>query len=169
MHNFLSRLRCDRRGVATIELALYAPLLAAMTIGVVDLSNAFGRKLALEQAAQRSIERVMQTTADTTVEETIKAEAASQADIPADEIDDKITVTDRLECNGELQADFEASCVAGQDEARYLMVEVRDVYEPMFPIHFSGYVEDSDEDGNGPDGDGVDGYPIRATAGMRTQ
>jgi Flp pilus assembly protein TadG len=159
MRRLLSRLRHDRRGVATIELALYAPILATMTIGVIDLSNAFGRKLALEQAAQRSIERVMQTTADTTVEETIKAEAADQAGIPADEIDAKITVTDRLECNGVEEADFESSCDPGEDEARYLMVTVTDVYQPMFPLHFSGY--DSS--------DGVQGYPIRAEAGMRTQ
>ena len=33
-----------------------------MTIGVVDISNAFGRKLTLEQAAQRAIEKIMQTT-----------------------------------------------------------------------------------------------------------
>ena len=43
MRPFLSRLKRDRRGVATIELALYAPMLAFITIGVVDMSNAFGR------------------------------------------------------------------------------------------------------------------------------
>ncbi len=158
MRGFLSKLRAERRGVATIELALYAPILATMTIGVVDMSNAFGRKLALEQATQRAIERVMQTTADTTVEETIKQEAADQANIPDAEIDEKVTVTFRLECDQEVQDDFDNdTCAAGEDEARYLMVTVTDVYEPMFPVHFAGYSS----------GDG--GYPIRATAGMRTQ
>jgi Flp pilus assembly protein TadG len=154
MRNLLSQLKRDRRGVAIVELALYAPLLATMTIGVVDMSNAFGRKLALEQATQRAIERVMQTTSDTTVEETIKAEAADQADVPAEQV----TVTFQLECDQEVQDDFDNdTCAAGEDEARYLMVTVTDVYEPMFPVHFAGY---SSTDG---------GYPIRATAGMRTQ
>ncbi len=154
MRKFISQLKRDCRGVAIVELALYAPLLATMTIGVVDMSNAFGRKLALEQATQRAIERVMQTTSDTTVEETIKAEAADQADVPAEQV----TVTFQLECDQEVQDDFDNdTCAVGEDEARYLMVTVTDVYEPMFPVHFAGY---SSADG---------GYPIRATAGMRTQ
>ena len=153
MRRLLSRLRSDVRGVATIELALYAPLLATLTIGVVDMSNAFGRKLALEQAAQRAIERVMQTTADTTVEETIKQEAAEQADIP----EEQVTVTYRMECNQVLQDDFENDvCSTGEDEARYLMVTVTDTYTPMFPVHFSGI-----------NADGT--YHISASAGMRTQ
>jgi Flp pilus assembly protein TadG len=153
MRRLLSRLRNDVRGVATIELALYAPLLATLTIGVVDMSNAFGRKLALEQAAQRAIERVMQTTADTTVEETIKQEAANQADIT----EDQVTVTYRMECNGVLQDDFENDvCATGEDEARYLMVTVADRYTPMFPVHFGGI-----------NADGT--YHISASAGMRTQ
>ena len=154
MRKFLSKMRQDVRGVATIELALYAPLLATLTIGVIDMSNAFGRKLALEQAAQRAVERVMQTTGDTTVEETIKQEAADQADVPVDQV----TVTFQMECNQALQDDYDNDvCATGEDEARYLMVTVTDVYEPMFPVHFAGYDEDEG------------GYPITAEAGMRTQ
>jgi Flp pilus assembly protein TadG len=155
----LSRLRHDLRGVATIELALYAPILALLTIGIVDMSNAFGRKLALEQAAQRAIERVMQTTGDTTVEETIRQEAADQADVP----EEQVTVTFQMECNMALQDDYENDvCAVNEDEGRYLIVTVNDVYEPMFPIHFAGYVVSSDP--NVPSG-----YPITAEAGMRTQ
>ena len=157
MRRLLSRLQQDRRGVATVELALYAPMLAMITVGVIDMSNAFGRKLALEQATQRAIERVMQTSADATVEETIREEAADQANIPDDEVEEKVTVTFQLECDEEIQASFEDECGEGEDEARYLIVTVRDVYEPMFPLHFSGY-----DAGEG-------GYPITATAGMRTQ
>jgi Flp pilus assembly protein TadG len=150
----LSRLRHDRSGVATIELALYAPLLATLTIGMIDMSNAFGRKLALEQAAQRAVERVMQTTGDTTVEETIKEEAASQAGVPLDQV----TVTFQMECDQAVQDDYDNDvCAVGEDEARYLMVTVTDVYTPMFPVHFAGY-----DSGEG-------GYPISAEAGMRTQ
>ena len=54
------RLLRDERGAAVIELALVAPVLALMVIGIVDISNAYSRKLALEQGAQRAIEKIMQ-------------------------------------------------------------------------------------------------------------
>jgi Flp pilus assembly protein TadG len=152
MNRFLNRLRRDNRGVAIIELALYAPILATMTIGVVDMSNAFSRKLALEQAAQRAIEKVMQTTGDNTVEAEIIAEAADQANIPISQV----TVSYRLECNGTHNSDYNASCADGEKEARYILIEVKDSYTPMFPIHFAAL----DEDGT---------YHIAARAGMRTQ
>lgn len=142
----------DRRGSVTIELALLAPLLATFIIGVVDLSNAFGRKLALEQATQRAVEKVMQTTVTDTVEAVIKAEAAAQANIPIS----AVTVTYRLECNQVPQANYDDSCPTGQREARYLMVRAVDRYTPMFPVRFSGLKDDGT-------------YHLSAESGLRTQ
>jgi Flp pilus assembly pilin Flp len=141
----------DERGAAVIELALIAPVLALMTMGVIDVSQAFNRKLTLEQAAQRAVEKVMQTTGDTTPEGTIKAEAAAQGDVSEADV----TVTYRLECNGVVQADFDIECTPGQRESRYLMVTVAGTYVPMFPMHFFG--DESDKI-----------YHMTATAGMRT-
>lgn len=143
----------DERGVATIELALFAPILAGMVIGVVDMSNAYSRKLACEQAAQRAIEKVMQTTGEDTPAQTIIDEASAQANIDPS----KVTVNYRLECNQVHIADYDAECATGETEARYIEVQVSDVYQPMFPIHFASY--DS----------GAGGYRISAKAGMRTQ
>ena len=42
-------------------------------------------------------------------------------------------------------------------EAHYIRVTVNSVYEPLFPLHFGSY--DS----------AVGGYPVSATAGMRTE
>ena len=159
------KLSRDERGVATIELALFAPILATMIIGVVDMSNAYSRKLACEQAAQRAIEKVMQTTGDETPADTIIEEASDQANVP----EANVSVTYRLECNQVHVTDYDAECADGEKEARYIEVQVKDVYEPMFPMHFGGYAEDKDTDGDGPDLDGADGYPISAKAGMRTQ
>src|SRR2546423_9329323 len=75
---YIKTLATSDRGAAVIELALIAPILGLMVIGIVDLSNAFSRKLALEQGAQRAIERIMQTTADDTVEGTLKTEVVCQ-------------------------------------------------------------------------------------------
>src|SRR4051812_30004198 len=60
-----SRMRADYLlsddcGAALIELAIVAPVLAFTAIGVVDMSNAYGREMSLKQGSQRAIERVMQ-------------------------------------------------------------------------------------------------------------
>ena len=141
----------DEGGAAVIELALIAPILALLTIGVIDVSQAFNRRLTLEQAAQRAIEKVMQTTGDTTPAETIKEEAAAQGDVDEDDV----TVSYRLECNGELETDFDTECAEGESEARWLMVTVSGTYEPMFPLHYFGNESDKI-------------YHMTATAGMRT-
>jgi Flp pilus assembly protein TadG len=152
IRSMLHRLKRDERGAAVIELALAAPVLALMTVGIADLSNGFNRKLNLEQASQRAIEKVMQTTGTTTVEATIIAEAAAQAKVPVS----NVSVAYQLECNGTKQTNPSGTCAAGQKEARYIMVTVTDKYTPMFPMKFGGI-----------NADGT--YHLSATAGMRTQ
>jgi Flp pilus assembly protein TadG len=158
----LQSLRRDNRGTAVIEFAFIAPMLALLTIGVVDMSNAFGRKLMLEQAAQRSVEKIMQTTGVLTVEQTIAAEAVCQYNGTNDDgtcktspmTTDNVTVTHRLECDGVLTTSED--CSVGEKESRWIQVTVWDDYEPMFPIHFAGISD------NGK-------YHLQATAGMRTE
>ena len=143
----------DRRGSAAVELALLAPFLGLMVVGVVDMSNAYGRKLVLEQSVQRSIEKVMQTTVDTTVDQTIVDEAAEAAGV----LKSQVTLDFWLECDGARQADYNLNeCSSTQTEARYIVVSILDKYRPMFPIHFSGI-----------DSDGT--YHITATSGIRTR
>ena len=142
----------DERGVAAVELALLAPILATMVIGVVDLSSAFGRKLVLEQAAQRAIEKVMQTTVDTTVDLTIVNEAAEAAGVDVEQVE----LDFWLECDDEREADYNTECDATEKEARYIVLTINDSYTPMFPVHFSGI-----------DGDGT--YHLSATSGIRTR
>ncbi|MCY7279672.1 MAG: pilus assembly protein [Sphingomonas bacterium] len=154
--------RADR-GTAIIELAIVAPVIALMTVGVVDLSNGFNTKLKLEQAAQRSIEKVMQTTGITDVETTIADEAICQFNgTNADGITCKtapltaadVTVTHRLECDNVLSAAVD--CAAGQVESKWIKVTLATTYEPMFPLHFTGI------DANGK-------YNIQSSAGIRTE
>jgi Flp pilus assembly protein TadG len=173
----LRKLLADRRGAAVLELALIAPVLAFLTIGVVDMSNAFSRKLALEQGAQRAIEKIMQTTGTTTVEGTLKTEAVCQVNgmngdgtcktspIAAS----NVTVTYTLECtdagnatttqSSTASATFDTyTCPVGTvSQARYIEVAVTDKYDPMFSTHFAAFNS----------GDGT--YHLSATAGMRTE
>jgi Flp pilus assembly protein TadG len=180
MRKLLSLLRKDDRGAAIIELAMVAPILALMTIGVVDLSNAYSRKLALEQGAQRAIEKVMQTTELDTVENTLKTEAVCQVNgmngdgtcktTPISTAN--VTVTYRLECtnNGMIMSTQTNTdpvvfdnlyCNTGETAQKFIEVRVTDSYAPMFPIHFSGYRAAS--------GILAAGYQMQAVAGVRTE
>lgn len=173
---FIRHLFGDRRGAAVIELALIAPVFALMTIGIVDISNAYSRKLALEQGAQRAIEKIMQTTEDDTVEGTLRTEAMCQVNGASGDgtcnasplTADDVTVTYRLECvdgttvsSSQVETDstaFDAlTCDPSQTEQRYIQVALVDKYTPMFPIHFGSY------------NSGDNSYHINATAGMRTE
>lgn len=177
----LRELLKSEQGAAVIELALVAPILALLTIGIVDMANAYSRKLALEQGAQRAVEKIMQTTEDDTVENTLATEAICQVNgvnsdgtcktTPITATD--VTVTWRRECTDSAgtrtqapgspystSADFDLAangCPGGTvREADYIQVALTDKYTPMFPIHFSGY-----------NADGT--YHLSATAGVRTQ
>lgn len=151
------KLRTSESGVAVLELGLAAPILAVMVIGIIDLSNAFSRKLTLEQAAQRGVEKIMQTTDDDTVDTTIVTEIAAAAKIPVS----KVVMTTRLECtnktSGELQVRaFTTDCdPATEYEARYIEVVIDDEFTPMFPIKFGANTAGK--------------YPMRVKVGMRTQ
>lgn len=169
-------LAADQRGAAIIELALIAPVLALGVIGIVDMSNAYSRKLALEQGAQRAIEKIMQTTANDTVENTLATEACDQIDGMDSSGNCKntpittanVTVSWRKECTasggGVTTTSYTTAAAYDNDsnlcsgsgsirEADYIQVAVTSTYSPMFPIHFASY--------NGT------AYPISATAGMR--
>lgn len=156
----LKKLAGDESAAVLIELALVAPVLAVMVVGISDISTAFTKRLELEQAAQRAIEKVMQTTGEKTPEETIKAEAVCQyngtnADgscktAPINE--DNVTVVYTLKCNNVAQS-YDTDCTGAQTEYRYIEATVTDTYTPMFPLHF----------GTGADGK----YSLSAKAGVR--
>jgi Flp pilus assembly protein TadG len=150
----------DDSGAVLIELALAAPVLAMMVIGISDISIAYGKKLELEQAAQRAIEKVMQTTGKATAAETIKTEAVCQyngvdsdgvcSTVGIDASD--VTVSYNLKCNGAVTA-YNTDCPDGEAALRYIQATVADQYTPMFPVHF------------GTQSDGT--YHLSATAGVR--
>lgn len=170
------KLLTNERGAAVIEMALIAPVLALGVIGIVDMSNAYSRKLALEQGAQRAIEKIMQTTANDTVENTLATEAVCQVNGTTTTnsvttcntsplTTSNVTVSYRRECtdsggsvtttNYSTNTAYDAgSCPGGTvREADYIQVALSSTYSPLFPIHFASF--------NGT------AYPISATAGMR--
>lgn len=150
-----SPLARDSAGSVTIELALLAPILAAMLIGMVDLSTAFSHKLRLEQIAQRTIERVQQngfTTGQRAVLE-LEAQAAAGTGSVA-------TLTWWLECNGVRQT-AAAAYVAGCSNAnavfgRFVQLVIVKSHTPLIPATYT----QSNADGT---------ITVRGTAGIRIQ
>lgn len=169
-------LRHDERGAAMVEMAMVAPVLALCVVGIVDISNAYSKKLALEQGAQRAIEKIMNTTETSTVEATLANEAVCQVNgMNADGTcktspisTSNVTVTWRVDCtaaNGSVTTQtttssatydgYLTSACAGT-RSGYVQVTVTDTYAPLFPIHFAS-INTSDST-----------YHLSATAGTRT-
>lgn len=163
MTGFIKRLNRDERGASVIEMALVAPFLATLTIGMVDISRGYSEKLLLEQVAQRSIEKAMQGMQgddSTDIFNGLKAEAAATAGVDPSAVE----VSYWLECNGVSQntseatmaADYEKVCPSGQVYSRHLNVSITKTYKPMFSMKLMG----SDSDGS---------FTLVGEAGLRVQ
>lgn len=140
----------DVAGAATIELALVAPMLGAMLIGMIDLSTAYSNKLQLEQIAQRVIENVQQngTTADKKTALETEAQAAAGTGSVA-------VATFRLECNG-VATTYANGCTGGQAYARFVELVITKSHTPLIPAKFAA----SNTDGT---------ITVRGIAGIRIQ
>jgi len=164
MTNKLLNLARDERGTSIIELALLAPLLATLVIGMSDISMAYSQKLQLEQAAQRSIEKAMQGMQgdeSTDIFEGLTAEAAATAGVE----EDAVEVRYWLECNGvsmntnpsTMAADYNQVCTGNNPVySRHLNVAIEKVYTPTFQIQWLG----SNTDGT---------FTLVGEAGLRVQ
>jgi Flp pilus assembly protein TadG len=124
----------DSRGAAVIEVALIAPILATMVVGLVDLSRGYSMKLQLEQAAQRSIEKVMNGQATTTTAAALKTEAAATAGVA----ETAVVVDFWLECDGVRKTNYDTVCTSTQVYARFMSVAITKVFTPMFATKWAG-------------------------------
>jgi Flp pilus assembly protein TadG len=155
----LSKLCADDRGTSLIEMALATPLLAAVLMGMVDLSRAYSERLQLEQATQRAIEKVFNNQTASTSYNTLKAEGVSAAQdagfttVTASDV----TIDYWLECNGTRQTNYDTSCTGGQIQSRYLNVAIQKKFTPYFGTQ---YFPGANSDGT---------FTLRADSGIRTQ
>ena len=145
MRRHLCDLARDERGASIIEMALVAPFLATLVIGMIDISRGYSAKIKLEQVSQRTIEKAMQGMQgddSTDIFNTLKAEAAQVADVDPS----KVEVRYWLECNGVSQnsnpstmaADYEKVCSSGERYSRHLNVRIEKKYTPMFATKWLG-------------------------------
>lgn len=148
-------------GNSFVEMALLAPVLTSLLVGMVDLSRAYSAKLQLEQAAQRTIELVMQQAAAANdYTSALKVEGAAAAGVAQTAV-----IPDNwLECSADGVTwvrdpeGFNDSCDSSQPYyARYVTVEIRKTYKPLFS---SKYFPGADQSGN---------YMLKGKAGVRIQ
>jgi Flp pilus assembly pilin Flp len=95
--------RRDERGAGLVELALIAPMLAVLTVGIVDLTQGVTRRMQLHDAAHRTLEKVAARNFKLDLKsdgepDTVLIEAEAEAAAgPGSEA----TVYSWLECDGE--------------------------------------------------------------------
>ena len=124
-------LRRNERGAAVIELALAAPFLAALLVGIIDLSRAYSMKYKLEQSAQRAVEQIQQNHTVLTNYSPYATEATTAA-TAAGYSGSTASVDYWLECNGTRASDPSVPCSTGQAYARYVTITVSNTYTPFF-------------------------------------
>lgn len=137
----------DERGTSLIEFGFLAPVLALLTMGVIDLSRGLAERFALQQAVNRGLELIQArpavagATSDEVDYNFVKVEVAAAAGVA--DPDSQVIVTRWLECNGGDPQPVTGTCPDGQDVARYLRVRVTknfigEFYYDTIPMAASG-------------------------------
>lgn len=130
-----SSLRRNERGASIVELALTAPIMASLIIGMADLARGFSMKLQVEQAAQRTIERIeQQKSVASSYNTTLSTEAASAMTDAGYSTGNTITPDSWLECGSDTtHQDFTGNCANANDTvSRYVSVQISRNYTPIF-------------------------------------
>ena len=144
--------KCER-GNSVIEIALIAPVLATLLIGMVDISRGVSEKLKLTQIAQRSTERVQRGYFNFATDLPVldaEAEAAAGTGSAA-------TVTAWLECGtNTARLAYDSSCAPGTPTSRFVSITITKSFTPMFPVRWAG------ANANGT-------YTLIALSGVRVQ
>jgi Flp pilus assembly protein TadG len=153
------RLRDSIAGASMVELALAAPFLATLLLGMVEVSRAYSDRLFLEQAAQRTIEKIEQQRSVSSDYGTMASEAATAAGVATNQV----AIHYWLECNGVKQAPqddttvFSAGCANATDVySRYVTVHIQKDFTPIFSTKYLG----TNNDGT---------YTLTADSGIRVQ
>ena len=157
MRRVLATFRRDTRGVATLELALIAPVLGFLMLGSVDLARAVATKIALEQAANRvvALAEVVHPS-DTSSVEYLNAQARQEARATLG-VDPAVTTRIYLTKCGTRTVQPSDTCQPSESPVRQMEVTVSGVHRTMF-----GAIARKWADANG-------NVPITAKANVRLQ
>ncbi|HEU5481557.1 MAG TPA: TadE family protein [Sphingomicrobium sp.] len=143
---------CER-GNSFVEMALTAPILAALLLGMVDISRGVSTKLQLVQAAQRTVELAQRSGFQYADIADLEAEAETAAGTGSN-----ATVTGWLECGSSTtRLSWTSTCSSGQAYSRHIDVTITRPFTPLFGVRFFP----------GANSDGT--FTVSALAGVRVQ
>jgi Flp pilus assembly protein TadG len=128
VYNLLDAARAATDGIALVETALIAPILAMIVIGTIDVANYGSTKLNAQQAVNRGLEMAM-IGGPSTAASDIQAQTAAQAGVATSQV----TVTQTLECAG-TSTSWSSTCSSGQETARYVQIQLSTSFRPSFAL-----------------------------------
>ncbi|WP_369027241.1 TadE/TadG family type IV pilus assembly protein [Qipengyuania sp. RANM35] len=121
IYAFVQRLLRDQSGIGFVELALVAPLLALMFLGMIDMSKVIATRVDLEQAAQRTTDLALGKRPPNGNTAYLVSEAVAASGVPSSDV----TVTLTCECDGVVQNKFTNMCSSGQVTRRFATVSIK--------------------------------------------
>lgn len=140
MRRLANALYRDERGGSLVELALTTPMLAFLLLGAVDMGMGYTERLALKQAANRTLEMGMIKGQVNSSYSYLRDVAASASGEPTS----NVTIDNWLACDDVRQAAFDGVCGSNQQTARYLSVRITGTHQPLF--NYSGLARQFGDD-----------------------
>jgi Flp pilus assembly protein TadG len=125
---FIRRILADRKGMGAMELGIAMPILMMLFLGAVDLSRIVAAKIDMEQAAQRVTDLALANRPNNGATNYLVTEARAASGATASEV----TVQVFLECDGTRASNFNSACTAGQTQARFASVAIRQTVDTTF-------------------------------------
>lgn len=127
MRALLARLRGDRSGNALVELALVAPFLVAITLGVIDFGRGTQASMSLRSAARVGAEYVSRT-GDPAGATAIVANAAN---LKAETL--SVTPVMFCECANGVSATCGTNCPDGTGARRFISITASQPFSTLVP------------------------------------
>lgn len=126
MRNLIHRLSFETRGTSLIELAIVAPVLAGLLLGMVDGSLLVQRRIELQEVAAQLANIAASKAPTTSTITDLTAVASSMAGIPQNQV----TLTLGIRCNnGSIKA-LDATCNAGEQHSTIMTIRLQDEFGP---------------------------------------
>lgn len=128
----MPRLWRDRRGLATVELAVLAAALTLLAIGVIDYGQTLVRKTELANAVRAGAQyALIRKPIGGDMSEIRNAVAATA---PADKNDSQtITAIPFCECPGAGTIDCSLACADGAERQFFVQITLQETFETLLP------------------------------------
>ena len=126
----VKNLRRDRRGIATVEMAMVTPVLLTMLLGVYDIGRAVARQHELQTAITEAETIALATAVGATSSTTaVRDILRASVNLPSSAI--QVSLTYRCNAKPELVA-AKTTCKSDEIVTSYMNVTMEDTYVPTW-------------------------------------